>query len=727
MYGGDAGLGSSAGETAVHVGARRSSVRPGEHLGEDRPRATRGAVGGALLVPALLLEYHANLGNVFAGVLAFVVVASVHGRRYFRGLVPRVAAQLLVFGSALGIFVLQAQSGAIRPTLGQYVAVGAVAAAAPRLFFTFRAKGHMVTLALGLLGLMGLARLADRPTYGLAVAIYLSASVVALTAADRAWPPLLRYPRGVFVPFALGLTIAGSVMALLGWALPAAEPVVTAALRPYLSDDGTARSGFGSGEVRLGKMTEILESREVVMRIVTEPGSASGGAVDHLRGQVYARYRAGRWLTQSRAGSTPTETGRFSLGRGEAQTTVTIESERGMGRSLFTPLQALELTGAPLGTTLDERGILMVPSDQAGERRAYTVGLGRSTQPMEIDLPSEPDLAIPRRIAPRIRAMAGAWTADRSDDAGRLDALVRRFARDFEYSTTLEVPPVGRDPVLHFLEHAHTGHCELFASATTLLARALGIPARLVGGYRVFEYNRVGGYHIVRQQDAHAWVEVFVGGQWRTLDPTPSGALPGERRLSTPWIAARWDVIRRSLAQAWSRLEELTAIEVLGAMAAVGALFLVWICLRIGTRTQRAARSHRSTGRFQPLVRLEAWVAATRMLYRPPSRTLGAFAGDLRLIGLERAACLVEACSALRYGAEGDDESLGNAVERYVAQPDGRGESSDAGCVGAPPEAPAKGRAHEASSHAKPLRWDPTPVCRSDRPELPAEPSQSGL
>lgn len=97
---------------------------------------------------------------------------------------------------------------------------------------------------------------------------------------------------------------------------------------------------------------------------------------------------------------------------------------------------------------------------------------------------------------------------------------------DFVYSLT--VPDAfDRDPVEQFLLDTRTGHCELYASAMTLLLRSVGIPARVVSGYRGGEWSGTDGAYIVRKSMAHMWVEVyFIDHGWVTFDPTPESDLP---------------------------------------------------------------------------------------------------------------------------------------------------------------------------------------------------------
>src|SRR5690606_6984980 len=96
----------------------------------------------------------------------------------------------------------------------------------------------------------------------------------------------------------------------------------------------------------------------------------------------------------------------------------------------------------------------------------------------------------------------------------------------------------GQDPLDEFLFNHKSGHCELFASALAAMCRSINIPARVVTGYRVAEYNRVGGYYVVRQDDAHAWCEIDLGPQlsWRTVDPTPPALVAAEHRVSAGWL-----------------------------------------------------------------------------------------------------------------------------------------------------------------------------------------------
>jgi protein-glutamine gamma-glutamyltransferase len=125
---------------------------------------------------------------------------------------------------------------------------------------------------------------------------------------------------------------------------------------------------------------------------------------------------------------------------------------------------------------------------------------------------------------PRSKALAQELYARAGNPEAFVEAVLNRF-RDEEYFYTLEPPRLEADSVDDFLFNTRRGFCEHFASAFTMLARAAGIPARVVLGYQGGEFNPMGGYLIVRQSDAHAWSEIWIDGKgWVRVDPTAAVA-----------------------------------------------------------------------------------------------------------------------------------------------------------------------------------------------------------
>ncbi|MBX3169224.1 MAG: transglutaminase domain-containing protein [Candidatus Eremiobacteraeota bacterium] len=98
------------------------------------------------------------------------------------------------------------------------------------------------------------------------------------------------------------------------------------------------------------------------------------------------------------------------------------------------------------------------------------------------------------------------------------------FQSNFEYGFGYDFSK-AKDPVVDFLTNKPAAHCELFAASMTLMLRTQGIPARYVNGFVCVEQAYSQDYYVVRVRDAHAWVEVWDGKAWRTLDPTPPSAI----------------------------------------------------------------------------------------------------------------------------------------------------------------------------------------------------------
>lgn len=133
---------------------------------------------------------------------------------------------------------------------------------------------------------------------------------------------------------------------------------------------------------------------------------------------------------------------------------------------------------------------------------------------------------LPADLDPRIAALAKKLAGPATLPYDQAVALELGLRNGWLYS--LAGDQDAQQPLLDFLFGKRSGHCEYFATSMTLLLRTLGVPARPVHGFSGGAFNPIGGYRMIRQGDAHAWVEVYfpkIG--WRTFDPTPpSGQTP---------------------------------------------------------------------------------------------------------------------------------------------------------------------------------------------------------
>lgn len=141
-------------------------------------------------------------------------------------------------------------------------------------------------------------------------------------------------------------------------------------------------------------------------------------------------------------------------------------------------------------------------------------------------------LGLPPELNPEVIALAAEVTADADSDGERvLELLSWLRSGEFAYSTEI-VDGNTMETVSDFLLESRTGYCEQFAGSMAILARALGIPSRVVVGFLPGVETDQGFDVSVR--DMHAWTEVYLEGLgWVAFDPTPSGA-PGVAPVPTP-------------------------------------------------------------------------------------------------------------------------------------------------------------------------------------------------
>ena len=304
---------------------------------------------------------------------------------------------------------------------------------------------------------------------------------------------------------------------LLGQALPLA--LILFVFFPRLSgalwgvheprDDGVV--GF-SETVEPGSVSELALSDEVAFRAdfsgpLPERNALywRGMVLEHFDGQSWTRQRA---LTN--------KSFKPSLSTDQAISyVVTLEPHR--NRWLF----ALDLpVQAPRGAVLGAEYIL---ESQEIVRSRMRYELRSAPGPGHEDAPDPAWLALPEHGNPQARALGEQWREQGLGDAEVRTALLTMLrGGGFRYS--LSPGTVDADSVDQFLFVTRTGYCEHFASAMAFVLRAAGIPARIVVGYLGGERNPLGGYLIVRQSDAHAWVEVWTGQYWERVDPTTAVA-----------------------------------------------------------------------------------------------------------------------------------------------------------------------------------------------------------
>jgi transglutaminase-like putative cysteine protease len=413
------------------------------------------------------------------------------------------------------------------------------------------------------------------------------------------WSKLLRRLREVAdwrLLWLAGGLFAGvvAVSALLFLAIPRFQLDSGFFLDRFISKQ--SRTGF-SDSITLGDVVDIQEDNSVALRVdVSDPAHIP--AVPYWRMVVLDEYREGRARTSTRLkndlsrSSRPTAYLPGSPSTHLPPVVWTFYLESGVSRFLpvgvpFSRLQFREaqqverhqqlwvfaLRNEPVTMTAYRvEGMLtdgFIPDRIFGSavwraaeaQRVVRAGLRDSGDAARVhavyplttlELPDRPE------DVEALKREAGLLAAGNSGGAPEFAVRARRWLTDHHgYSLKVDLAAGNRDPVVAWMESDRPGHCELFATAFTLLARAAGYPTRIVTGFKGGDWNGYENYFMVRNSQAHAWCEIYDGSTgWIRVDPTdgsaPINAGPENaagdsgvltRRLDWTW-GARLDAIR---------------------------------------------------------------------------------------------------------------------------------------------------------------------------------------
>jgi hypothetical protein len=463
--------------------------------------------------------------------------------------------------------------------------------------------------------------------------------------------------------FAAAAALALCLAFLAGQGLQRAQ----SALQEWVVD---ALSGVDSdpyqSRTRIGDLGRVKLSERIVWRVAQ---TAPAEVPLLLRTGVFTHYANGVWLAQ---------------------------------RDSFAPLSDVPATGPPWlalrGDSEFGAALLPVPAapgriDAAGRLERNALGVIRlDSAPPLLDVavgrggearapPLDLDLALPPGVAALLEQLPEVAALRAAGAAGRVSGLAAWFAANFRYTLFVGDEAAGRRDLRRFLLADRAGHCEYFATATVLLLRALGIPARYVTGYSVQEYSRLERAFVVRKRHSHAWAEAWVDGRWIEVDTTPPNWLGVEEQARPVWQPAL-DLA----AYAWRRLGEmrrdLFAVDRsrAGWLAGMLALVLavVWLLRqrRAGVTSARPGVGAGSTAiepasaelrAFRALEQQFAGLGLGRDASEPPRRWLARVARDghsvLDADRLDAARQVIDALYRQRY------ELAGRTAAQRAADP----------------------------------------------------------
>jgi len=178
------------------------------------------------------------------------------------------------------------------------------------------------------------------------------------------------------------------------------------------------------------------------------------------------------------------------------------------------------------------------------------------------------------RLPRRVTSLAQEITAGVDNNIFDMATVIETYLRSFDYTLDIPAAPPGRDGVDYFLFDLRKGYCDYFATAMVVLCRSVGIPARYATGYAMGDYDHSQRAWVVREEAAHAWVEVYFDEYgWIEFEPTPPRstfarffATPsGEMTLSQMQITPESKVGIGSVWRRWPTVP-LTFLVMIGMM-----------------------------------------------------------------------------------------------------------------------------------------------------------------
>jgi hypothetical protein len=429
----------------------------------------------------------------------------------------------------------------------------------------------------------------------LAAVVLLALWTAALVGDGPRWR--LRHALVLAVSVVLAVALAGT--GIIG--LPLLQPRVERAFAAAL-DQG--QTGLG-GESTLGEFAELAASRR---RVLDLRSSLPSGGSWRLPSEVFTRFDGRRWSNAVprpaakrlkgtaarppglRPSSPPVFVHPLLDGLGpwfltppaDAGAAVALRVDQAeVGRwPLLLPRDPTAVTAETPYLEKDRFGLLRRPGGLPLTLYGALLRAGRASEtPHPTEEERQESLALPPQVDVRVGELARTLALESPDPRGRLDATVRHLQTGYRYTLAPGAFRTG-DPLAEFLFEKKAGYCEYFASAAVVLLRLQGVPARFVKGLSVGPQTDVGGgLHVVRESDAHAWIEAFVPGEgWVEEDPTPPGQFASVRPPAGSFDRL-FQRARAALAAVWNRL------SVRGPAA-----FLAWLGRETASLARRAVR-----------------------------------------------------------------------------------------------------------------------------------------
>ena len=374
-------------------------------------------------------------------------------------------------------------------------------------------------------------------------------------------------------------------------------------------------------------------------RIVLRVEAVRGSVPQRLRAATYTAYAASTWSAPGQvfmpvASDTQTWILAPGLG-GRVRISNWLENDHAL---LALPLGTFRLDA--LNSSGVQRSVLgAVRIEQAPDMLLFDAHF--DPQRVLDAAPDPVDLTLPSSLRPALEKVANEIGLSGRNPSAAAHTIAEFFDTRFSYSLALSGRNGTPRSLSQFLLEDRRGHCEYFATATVLLLRHAGIPARYATGYAVQEWSSLEQQYLVRKRHAHAWALAWIDGRWQELDTTPAvWAAQEEDAAST--LQPLYDLLsllnyRLALWQLGPADRSSRAAMMLWLAAAL-ALYLAWRIwrrrkVRVVTRIQTGESQTRMAGDPRIVALLHAFA---RLGYpRPPGAPLLRWTRELPLADAE--------------------------------------------------------------------------------------------
>ncbi len=306
-------------------------------------------------------------------------------------------------------------------------------------------------------------------------------------------------------------------------------------------------SGF-SDSVRLGEVAQVKLNPQIVMRVRVKSSAEvrnrqlrwRGVTLDYYDGRTWSESGQGPILIRRSGGSFQIDD-KLSP-HGFTQQRFFVEPLN--INTVFVAPRPIHIIGLPEVARDSGDGLWTEPHPY--HKIEYAV-YSDTSQASDLDLVSDNGRVYPAEIKQRylqlplnhdrrIDELASEVTRGATTQLEMARRIEEHLRTKYNYSLSLQRVEEG-DPVADFLFNVRSGHCEYFASAMVLMLRTRRVPARIVNGFQMGEYNDSADVYTVRQSDAHSWVEVyFPKSGWIAFDPTPPAGLSVYDTGVTAWL-----------------------------------------------------------------------------------------------------------------------------------------------------------------------------------------------